>query len=109
MYSPLLILSLAAQLAFGSPLDPRAPALSVELSAPTTSVSSIGGLKISASITNIGNEAITLLKYNTILDDKLPTRSFAVTGRDGKAVPFTGVKVSSSIPGSIARLKSRTV
>lgn len=97
MISAFFVLSLAAQLAFGSPLDKRAATISVELSTPASSVSSIGDLKIAAAITNTGSEAVKLLKYGTILDDKLPTRSFAITGKDGKAVPFTGVKLSVSL------------
>lgn len=93
MISAFFILSLAAQLAFGSPLDKRAATLSVELSTPASTVSSIADLKIAAAITNTGSEAVKLLKYGTILDDKLPTRSFAITGKDGKSVPFTGIKV----------------
>lgn len=85
------ILSVAA-VAFGSPLEKRAEALKVELSTSASSISSIQDLKVVATVTNTGTEPIRLLKYGTVLDDKLPTKSFVVS-KDGKAVPFTGIKV----------------
>ncbi|RXW23130.1 hypothetical protein EST38_g2727 [Candolleomyces aberdarensis] len=80
-----------ASLAFGSPLEKRAEGLTVELSTSASSISSIEDLKVIATVTNTGTEPVRLLKYGTVLDDKLPTKSFVVS-KDGQAVPFTGVK-----------------
>ncbi|KAJ2930414.1 hypothetical protein H1R20_g6690, partial [Candolleomyces eurysporus] len=80
-----------ASLAFGSPLEKRAEGLTVELSTSSSSISSIEDLKVVATVTNTGTEPVRLLKYGTVLDDKLPTKSFVVS-KDGKAVPFTGIK-----------------
>jgi hypothetical protein len=82
----------AAALAFGSPLEKRAEGLTVELSTPSSLIPSIEGLTVVATVTNTGTEPVRLLKYGTVLDDKLPTKSFVVS-KDGEAVPFTGVKV----------------
>ncbi|KAF6748969.1 Metalloprotease [Ephemerocybe angulata] len=90
------ILAIAAQLALGSPMG-AAPSLKVEVSSTSVRVASVQDLKIAASVTNTGAEAVKLLKYGTVLDDKLPTRSFAVSSKDGKAVPFTGIKVQVSL------------
>ncbi|RXW23119.1 hypothetical protein EST38_g2728 [Candolleomyces aberdarensis] len=89
------VLSIAS-LAFGSPLEKRAEGLTVELSTSASSISSIQDLKVVATVTNTGTEPVRLLKYGTVLDDKLPTKSFVVS-KDGQAVPFTGVKVSVSL------------
>lgn len=77
--------------ALGNPLK-GFDGITVELLGPSGSVSSIDNLKFTAKVRNTGSEAVKILKYATILDDKLPTRSFTVT-KDGTAVPFTGVKV----------------
>ncbi|KAJ2930413.1 hypothetical protein H1R20_g6691, partial [Candolleomyces eurysporus] len=89
------VLSIAS-LAFGSPLEKRAEGLTVELSTAASIISSIEDLKVVATVTNTGTEPVRLLKYGTVLDDKLPTKSFVVS-KDGEAVPFTGVKVSVSL------------
>ncbi|KAJ7486786.1 Metalloprotease [Mycena latifolia] len=74
----------------------RADTLSVELSSPSSSVNSVADLLLTAAVTNTGAEDIKVLKYGTILDADLPTRSFTVT-RDGTVVPFTGIKLSVSL------------
>ncbi|KAF8076860.1 Metalloprotease [Lyophyllum atratum] len=74
----------------------RFDGLSVELSGPSATVSSIDSLKFKATVKNTGAEAVKILKYATILDDRLPTRSFTIM-KDGAAVPFTGVKLSVSL------------
>ncbi|KAF8165905.1 Metalloprotease [Crassisporium funariophilum] len=73
----------------------RAEGIVVELSA-SSPVSSLSELKFTALVKNTGAEAIKILNYGTILDEKLPTKSFVVT-KDGKAVPFTGIKLSVSL------------
>jgi deuterolysin len=86
-----ILLGLASS-ALASPTK-RAEAIKVDVAGPT-GVNSISDLKITAKVTNTGSEAVKLLKYGTILDEKLPTKSFKVT-KDGQVVPFTGVKVGS--------------
>jgi deuterolysin len=71
----------------------RANSLSVALSGPSGSVNSVADLSLTATVTNNGAEDIKVLKYGTILDADLPTRSFTVT-RNGTAVPFIGIKVN---------------
>lgn len=75
----------------------RFDGITVELSGPSTSVGSIDELKFTASVKNTGSETVKILKYGTILDEKLPTKSFTVT-KDGAAVPFTGIKVCKTLP-----------
>ncbi|KAG5635500.1 hypothetical protein H0H81_011035 [Sphagnurus paluster] len=74
----------------------RFAGLAVNLSGPGATVTSIDALKFTAIVTNYGAEPVKILKYGTILDDKLPTRSFAVE-KDGTTVPFRGVKLSVSL------------
>ncbi|KAL0071166.1 hypothetical protein AAF712_001726 [Marasmius tenuissimus] len=88
--APFVALVLAGA-ALAGPMK-RDGALSVELSGPAN-VASVDDLKFSATVKNTGNEAVKILKYATILDETLPTRSFKVT-KDGEDVPFTGIKVS---------------
>ncbi|KAJ7133189.1 hypothetical protein C8R44DRAFT_611560 [Mycena epipterygia] len=54
----------------------HAHTLSVALSSPSSSVHSIADLVLTAAVTNRGPEDIKVLKYATILDAALPTRSF---------------------------------
>lgn len=81
--------------ALASPFKPSG-GLSVKLSAAAVSVESIDDLKLVAEVTNTGSEDVKVLKYGTVLDDKLPTRVFTVT-KDGSTVPFTGIKVGPCI------------
>jgi deuterolysin len=88
---PAILLGLAGT-AFASPAR-RASGISVDVAGPSSAVTSLNDLKITAKITNSGSETVRFLKYGTILDEKLPTKSFKVT-KDGEAVPFTGIKLS---------------
>ena len=88
--SSLICLTLAA-VALATPYK-RAEGLVVEVSPPAASVNSVNDLTFTASVKNTGSDAVKILKYGTILDEKLPTKSFTVT-KDGAAVPFTGIKV----------------
>lgn len=85
-----------ASVAFATPFK-RAESLSVEITPASTTVDTIDNLKFTATIKNSGAEAVKVLNYGTILDSKLPTKSFEVT-KDGAAVPFTGVKVNILLP-----------
>ncbi|KAJ6511641.1 Metalloprotease [Mycena vulgaris] len=93
-YLPLATLCFAA-LALAGPYK-RADTLTVALSGASSSVNSITDLVLTAAVTNTGTEDIKVLKYGTILDADLPTRSFTVT-RNGTVVPFTGIKLSVSL------------
>ena len=61
------------------------------LAAPTE-VASIADIKLTAAVTNTGSSALKVVKYGTVLDSALPTRSFVVS-RDGVEAAFTGVKL----------------
>lgn len=90
LFRPLVALSLFG-IALATPFK-RAESLKVSVTGPSSSINSIDDLKLTATVTNTGDEAVKILKYGTVLDDKLPTRSFKVL-KDGKEVKFTGVKV----------------
>lgn len=85
MISRLFFAALAATLALASPMT-------VTLSAPEN-VSSLDDLKITATVVNTGSDEVRILKYNTILDSEIPTRSFYVK-KDDSTVNFTGIAVS---------------
>lgn len=94
LFRPLVALSLLG-VALASPFR-RAENLKVSVAGPSGSVNSIDDLKFIASVTNTGSEAVKIMKYGTILDGKLPTRSFTVT-KDGKEVAFTGIKMTVTL------------
>ncbi|KAI0092870.1 Metalloprotease [Irpex rosettiformis] len=87
----LITLALTSVVSFATPAK-RAPALEISLSAPT-SVHSIDDIKVTAAVTNTGSEAIKVLKYGTVLDGNMPTRSFTVS-KDGVLADFVGIKLS---------------
>jgi deuterolysin len=90
MFPKLFVSALAATLAMANPVR-RAQGIAVALSAPEQ-VTSLDELKLTATVSNTGAEEVRVLKYNTILDSEIPTRSFRVN-KDGTAVNFTGVAV----------------
>ncbi|KAL1747525.1 hypothetical protein HDZ31DRAFT_31672 [Schizophyllum fasciatum] len=92
--SSLVALALAGS-ALATPLA-RSEDLTVALSG-ADSVNSVDDVKITAAVTNTGAEAVKVLKYGTVLDAELPTRSFRVT-KDDADVAFTGIKMTLSIP-----------
>ncbi|KAF5364111.1 hypothetical protein D9756_000085 [Leucocoprinus leucothites] len=92
-FRPLVALSLFG-IALATPFK-RSDNLVVSLTGPS-SVGSLNDLKFTASVTNNGAETAKVLRYGTILDDKLPTRSFTVT-KDGQVVDFTGIKMTVSL------------
>jgi len=94
MFAASFVALVLASAALAGPMK-RDGALSVELSGPAN-VASVDDLKFSATVKNTGSEAVKILKYNTILDETLPTRSFKVT-KDGQEVSFTGIKVCFSV------------
>lgn len=46
-------------------------------------------------MTNTGSESVKVLKYGTVLDAGMPTKSFKIT-KDGAEAKFTGIKVSGN-------------
>ncbi|EEB97160.1 hypothetical protein MPER_03572 [Moniliophthora perniciosa FA553] len=84
-----------ASAAFASPMK-RSSGLTVDVAGPAGAVNDVDQLKFTATIKNTGSEDVKILKYGTILDGSLPTRSFSVT-KDGKDVSFTGVKLQVSL------------
>ena len=70
--------------------------LNVKIHTPAESVRSVDDIVLHATVTNSGAESVKILKYGTVLDSELPTKSFTVT-KDGKAVAFTGIKVCTRV------------
>jgi len=81
---------------FATPFK-RAEGISVKVVPSSPSVDTLDDLKFTADISNSGAEAVKILYYGTILDAKLPTKSFVVK-KDGQVVPFTGIKVNRAFP-----------
>ncbi|KAG5644805.1 hypothetical protein DXG03_007627 [Asterophora parasitica] len=94
LFSSFVALGLAS-VAFATP-SKRFDGLTVELSGPPDTVHSVSNLKFKAVVKNGGSEDVKIFKYSTILDDRLPTKSFSVT-KDGKTVPFRGVKLQVNL------------
>ncbi|KAF9553541.1 zincin [Agrocybe pediades] len=97
MFFPLSfsILSLAAGMTLATPLK-RADGISIKLATPSSTISSLNDLELTATVVNEGPQTVSILKYGTVLDDKLPTQSFMVT-KDNSPVAFNGIKVSVSM------------
>ncbi|KAF9269531.1 Metalloprotease [Marasmius fiardii PR-910] len=94
MFAASFVAFVLASLALASPTK-RLGGLAVDVTGPSNAAS-VDDLKLTATVKNTGSEAVKILKYGTILDEKLPTRSFTVT-KDGAAVAFTGIKLSVSL------------
>ena len=90
----LLTLALATISAYANPTARAVGDLDVSLSSPVDKVASVSELRIVATVKNIGDKDLKILKSGTVLDNQHPTRSFTVR-KDGKEADFTGVKVCS--------------
>lgn len=97
----LATLGLATIGAFAKPTIRAAGGLEVSLSTPVDKVTSVSDLRVVATVKNVGDDDLKILKFGTVLDNKLPTRSFIVN-KDGKEATFTGVKVRPCSPPSPA-------
>ncbi|KAK7062792.1 hypothetical protein VNI00_000282 [Paramarasmius palmivorus] len=95
MFRSAFVAFVLASAALASPMK-RFGGIIVDVAGPTGSVSNVDDLKFTATVKNTGSEDVKILKYGTILDENLPTRSFTVT-KDGEEVPFTGVKLQVSL------------
>ena len=97
----LLTLGLAIIGAYAN-LTIRAPdGLEASLSTPADKVSSASEIRVIATVKNVGDKDLKVVRFGSVLDNKRPTRSFIVT-KDGKEVPFTGIEVcASSLPDTL--------
>ncbi|KAG7442718.1 Metalloprotease [Guyanagaster necrorhizus] len=86
-----------ATAAFGRPYK-RSDGLTVDISGPGNSVTSIEDLKFTATVTNTNAGDVKVLKYGTVLDG-LPSRSFTVT-KGGVPVDFTGIQLNIAMSDS---------
>ena len=93
-----LTLYLAAPGAYAKPMVRSATGLEISLSTPADKVK-VSELRVVATVKNVRDEDLKVLKLGTVLDNEHPTRSFFVT-KDGKQVPFTGVEVCTHSPPS---------
>ncbi|KAH9928459.1 peptidyl-Lys metalloendopeptidase [Epithele typhae] len=84
----LAVLSLTA-------LAAAAPGLSVSLSGPTT-VKGVSNLHVAATVTNTGDEALTLLRDPRGLLHDLPTNAFSIASASGAGPKFVGAVVKYS-------------
>ena len=89
---PLVTLGLAAIGVYAKPAV-RAPGdLEVSLLTPTDKVASMSDVRVVATVKNVGDEDLKILKFGTVLDDNHPTPSFIIS-KDGEDVPFTATAV----------------
>ena len=88
----LVTLGLATIGAYAKPMVPATASLEVSLSTPASKVTSVYDLTVVATVKNVGDEDLKVVKLGTVLDNEHSTRAFIVT-KDGKQVPFTGVEV----------------
>ncbi|KZV83528.1 zincin [Exidia glandulosa HHB12029] len=71
---------------------PTRGGLTVSITAPKN-IDSVDDLKVVASVTNSGAEDVKVINIGTVLDSKLPTKSFTVS-RNGVEAAFTGLKLN---------------
>lgn len=93
MFSSLILALSISSIALAGPT--KLEGLKIKLSGPSA-IESVEDLKLTAVVSNTGAEDIRAIKYGTILDNALPTRSFSIS-KDGVSVPFTGVKVNRRV------------
>ena len=92
----LAALGLATTCAYAKPTVRAMGRLEVFLSTPTDKVASVSDVRIVATVNNVGEEDLKILKLGTVLDDDRHTRSFIVS-KDGKEIPFTGITVCDPV------------
>ncbi|KAI3618123.1 neutral protease 2 [Moniliophthora roreri] len=95
MFRSAFVALVLASSVFAGPMK-RSSGLTVDVAGPSGAVSDVNQLKFKATVKNTGSDDVKILKYGTVLDGGLPTRSFSVT-KDGKDVSFTGVKLQVSL------------
>ena len=92
----LAALGLATTCAYAKPTVRAMGRLEVSLSTPTDKVVFASDLRVVATVKNVGDEDLKILKPGTVLDDDHHTRSFIVS-KDGKEIPFTGTTVCNPV------------
>ena len=102
----LVTLGLATIGAYAKPTVRAVGGLEVSLSTPTDKVASVSDFRIVATVKNVGDEDLKILKSGTVLDNEISTRSFIVN-KDDKETPFTGVTVRACSP-AISSIASPT-
>ena len=93
----LFTLGLATIGAYAKPMVRAAASLEVSLSTPADKVASLSELRVVATVKNVGDEDLKIIKFGTVLDNEPNTQSFIVT-KDVKQVPFIGVEVCAYSP-----------
>ncbi|PFH50593.1 hypothetical protein AMATHDRAFT_75492 [Amanita thiersii Skay4041] len=83
-----------------------APSLSLKVDGPA-SVDTVADLKVTATITNTGDETVKVLNDPYSALSKLPTNTFKITDTSGAKPSFTGIK-AKYVPNSDAALSSFT-
>jgi deuterolysin len=91
MFTKIFVSAIVATLVAANPVR-RAEGLTVSIEAPDQ-ISSLDDLQLTAKVVNTGADEVRVLKFNTVLESDIPTRSFHVN-KDGAAVNFTGIAVS---------------
>ncbi|PPQ64033.1 hypothetical protein CVT24_008846 [Panaeolus cyanescens] len=99
--------SLLASLVLAAVSVSASPALTLTVSAPSD-VSGVENLKVTARITNVGDETIKLLEDPRSLASKFPVNKFKVANARGVRPAFSGAKVKYS-PEVAARMGDFTV
>jgi peptidyl-Lys metalloendopeptidase len=93
MFSSYLRASLAALVASAITAS-AAPSLTVKTSTPNAIVDGLGNLKVTATITNTGDETLKLLNDPRGVLNKFPENSFNITDATGSRPSFNGAKVN---------------
>ena len=101
----LIALGLATIGAHATPAVRTVSDLEVVLSTPADKVTSASELRVVATVKNIGDKDLEVVKFGTVLDDDLRAPSFIIR-KDGKDVPFTGVAEVCPYPSHCTLLSS---
>ena len=88
----LLTLCLATIGAYSKPTVRASCGLEVSLSTPAKKVVSASEIVVVATVKNVGDKDLNVIKFGTVLDNQPFAHPFIVT-KDGKEVPFIGTKV----------------
>ena len=71
-----------------------APGLTVKTSTPNTNVDGLANLKVTATVTNTGDQTLKLLKDPRGILNTFPENTFIITGATGSGPSFSGAKVN---------------
>ena len=93
----LVALGLAIIGAYATPAARAVGSLEVSLSTPTEKVASPSEIRVIATVRNVGDQDLKVVKFGTVLDDDLRTPSFIIK-KDGKEVHFTRVTMVCACP-----------